>query len=58
MEKLARGLGIENLSHSQVSEVTKGLNEQVREFRSRSLAASRCPVLLAGIRPENPCVMD
>jgi transposase-like protein len=27
MEKLARSLGIENLSRSQVSEMTKGLNE-------------------------------
>ena len=34
MEKLARSLGIENLSRSQVSEMTKGLNEQVRDFRS------------------------
>lgn len=45
MEKLARSLGIENLSRSQVSEMTKGLNEQVREFRTRSLADSRYPVL-------------
>ena len=37
MEKLARSLGIENLSRSQVSEMTKGLNEQVQEFRSRPL---------------------
>lgn len=45
MEKLARSLGIETLSRSQVSEMTKGLNEQVREFRGRSLADSRYPVL-------------
>ena len=45
MEKLAKSLGIENLSRSQVSEMTKGLNEQVREFRDRSLAASVYPVL-------------
>lgn len=38
MEKLARSLGIENLSRSQVSEMTKGLDEQVQDFRSRSLA--------------------
>jgi putative transposase len=37
MEKLARSLGIENLSRSQVSEMTKGLNEQVQYFRSRPL---------------------
>lgn len=45
MEKLARSMGIESLSRSQVSEMTKGLNDQVREFRSRSLAGSRYPVL-------------
>ena len=33
MEKLAQSLGIENLSSSQVSKMTKGLNEQVNEFR-------------------------
>lgn len=47
MEKLARSLGIESLSRSQVSEMTKGLNGQVQEFRSRSLANSRYPVLWA-----------
>lgn len=45
MEKLAKSLGIENLSRSQVSEMTKGLNEQVNAFRSRSLAETRYPVL-------------
>ena len=44
-EKLARSLGIENLSRSQVSEMTKGLNEQVSEFRSRSLSQTSYPVL-------------
>ena len=34
IEKLAHSLGIENLSRSQVSEMTKGLNEQVEEFRN------------------------
>ena len=34
MEKLAKSLGIESLSRSQVSEMTKGLNEQVNAFRS------------------------
>ena len=42
MEKLAHSLGIENLSRSQVNEMTKGLNEQVEEFRNRSLAGTRC----------------
>ena len=44
MEKLAHSLGIENLSRSQVSEMTKGLNEQVQDFRSRSLT-ERYPVI-------------
>ena len=43
MEKLAHSLGIENLSRSQVSEMTKGLNEQVEEFRNRSLAGTVYP---------------
>lgn len=34
IEKLARKLGIENLSRSQVSEMTKGLNEQAEVFRT------------------------
>ena len=45
MEKLARSLGIENLSRSQVSEMTKGLNEQVDSFRNRSLSQRLYPVL-------------
>lgn len=44
MEKLAQSLGIENLSRSQVSKMTKGLNEQVEEFRNRSLAGTVYPV--------------
>lgn len=45
MEKLARSLGIENLSPSQVSEMTKGLNKQVEAFRNRSLSQHLYPVL-------------
>lgn len=45
MEKLAHSLGIENLSRSQVSEMTKGLNGQVEEFCNRSLADTVYPVL-------------
>ena len=45
MEKLAHSLGIESLSRSQVSEMTKRLNEQVQEFRSRSLTDTRYPVI-------------
>jgi len=35
MEKLANSLGIASLSRSQVSDMTKGLNEQVEVFRTR-----------------------
>ncbi len=45
MEKLAQSLGIESLSRSQVSEMSKGLNDQVEFFRNRSLETSRYPVL-------------
>ena len=45
MEKLAQSLGIQNLSRSQVSEMTKGLNEQVNEFRNRPLSSTVYPVL-------------
>ena len=34
---MAKSLGIENLSASQVSEINKGLNEQVEAFRTRPL---------------------
>ena len=40
-----QSLGIENLSRSQVSEMTKGLNEQVSEFRNRPLEGAVYPVL-------------
>ena len=45
MDKLAKSLGIENLSRSQVSEMTKGLNEQVQSFRELPLAGEAYPVL-------------
>ncbi len=45
MDKLAKSLGIENLSRSQVSEMSKGLNEQVQSFRERSLTDEAYPVL-------------
>lgn len=45
MEKLVRSLGIENLSHSQVNEMTKGLNEQVDSFRNRLLSQCLYPIL-------------
>ncbi len=45
MDKLAKSLGIENLFRSQVSDMTKGLNEQVKAFRERQLADEAYPVL-------------
>ena len=45
MEKLAKSLGIEGISRSQVSEMTKGLQEQVNEFRNRPLTSGSYPVL-------------
>lgn len=44
IEKLARSLGIECMSRSQVSEINKGLNEQADAFRNRPLT-SAYPVL-------------
>jgi putative transposase len=38
IERLAKSLGIEKLSASQVSQITKGLNEQAEKFRNRKLA--------------------
>lgn len=45
MAKLARSLGIENMSRSQVSEMTKGLNKQVYSFQNRLLSQRLYPVL-------------
>lgn len=45
IEKLAHKLGIENLSRSQVSEMTKGLNEQAEAFRNRELTGESYPVI-------------
>ena len=45
MDKLAKSLGIEGISRSQVSEMTKGLNEQADEFRNRPLTSGAYPVL-------------
>jgi transposase-like protein len=39
IDRLAKSLGIENISAGQVSEINKGLNEQVNEFRNRPLEA-------------------
>lgn len=40
IEKLANSLGISGISKSQVSEMTKGLNDQVSEFRNRKITMS------------------
>lgn len=45
IRKLARSLRIKNLSRSRVSEMTKGLNEQVDSFRNRSSSQHLHPVL-------------
>ena len=45
MEKLAKSLGIEGISRIQVSEMTKGLNDRVDEFRNRPLTSDHYPVL-------------
>ncbi len=37
IERLAKSLGIENISAGQVSEINKGLDEQVAAFRNRKL---------------------
>lgn len=37
IERLAKSLGIESISAGQVSHINKGLNEQVAEFRHRTL---------------------
>ena len=39
IERLAQALGIETMSASQVSEINKGLTEQVEAFRNRPLEA-------------------
>ncbi len=44
IEELAKKLGVETLSASQVSEINKGLDEQVKAFRTRPLA-EEYPVL-------------
>lgn len=44
IDRLAKSLGIENISASQVSEISKGLDDMVAEFRTRPLAGEY-PVL-------------
>lgn len=65
VDRLAKALGIENISASQVSEINKGLDEQVQEFRNRPLD-SEYPVIWIdalyekirnGNRVENAAVM-
>lgn len=40
IERLAKSLGIESISASQVSEINKELNDQVEEFRQRRLEST------------------
>ena len=44
-ERLAKQPGINGISRSQVSKMTKGLNKQVDEFRNRALSSHRYPIL-------------
>jgi transposase-like protein len=37
IERLAKAIGIENISAAQVSEITKGLEDQMTSFRTRAL---------------------
>lgn len=39
IERIAKSMGIKNISASQVSQINKGLNKQVEEFRNRPLDA-------------------
>lgn len=45
IEKLAKSLGIKDISRSQVSEITQGLNEQAEEFRNHPLTSNAYPIL-------------
>jgi len=46
IEKVAKALGIDSISRSQVSDLSKGLGEQISEFRGRKLDCEY-PVLYA-----------
>lgn len=46
MEELTRSLGSTNISLSQVSEMTKGLNKQMGDFSNRSLSQNCYSILL------------
>lgn len=45
IDRLAKKLGIDSISKSQVSEMTKGLNKQVDQFRNRPLESGCYPIL-------------
>lgn len=47
MESLVKRLGIDCMSRSLISEITKGLNEQVEEFRNRPLSGHKYPIIWA-----------
>jgi putative transposase len=42
IERLARSLGIESLSASQVSEITRELDERVKEFEDEAFEGRVC----------------
>ena len=46
IEKIAKRLGIESLSASEVSEINNGLDEMVDEFRTRKLEAESRGLIL------------
>lgn len=52
IERLAKALGVENLSPSQVSEINKGLDEQVEAFRRRALEAEYPVIWVDGLFEE------
>ena len=54
IENIAKRLGIESLSASEVSEINNGLDEMVDEFRSRKLDAEY-PVIWADALYEKHC---
>jgi transposase-like protein len=53
VERLQKALGIEGMSASQVSEITRGLDEQVEAFRSRTLETEYPVLWVDGPVPED-----
>lgn len=55
MESLVKRLGVDCMSRGQVSEITKGLNDQAEEFRPRPLYGHKYPVIWADALYEKVC---